>query len=206
MTKNGIYFRTIQRALIVGVVFSFLFSIIGFQSQCRAISQSVLRLHILANSDSPEDQELKLRVRDRILEYTGESFENAEDLSTSESIAQDDIAQIVEVAEDEIKKSGHAYGICAEIVNMHFNTREYAGVTLPAGSYDALRITIGEGKGQNWWCVLFPPMCVSAALESEEIAAVLSSEQLDIVSSPENYRLKLKSVEIIEKLKQELGL
>lgn len=204
MNKHKLYLHAFEKAILIATIFTIMFSMFGFYYDCDDISNSVLRLHILANSDSDEDQALKLKVRDAVVEYTAPLFGDSQDLATSENIAIEHLDEIQEVAQKTIYDNGYNYRVSAEITNMYFDTRVYDTVTLPAGYYDAIRLTIGEGSGKNWWCVMFPPMCVSAASETEELSDVLNEDEMDIVSNPSNYKVKFKSVEIIENIKHNL--
>lgn len=204
----------LMKALACGFAISVLFSAVSFETQCKAISKEVFRLHILANSDSDEDQALKLKVRDRILEETGELFVGAETKDDVMHISKKEIARITEIANEVISENGYYYQVQASVVNMPFNTREYETFTLPAGNYDALRIIIGEGEGQNWWCVMFPPMCISAATKSEDsdeedagmknevenAEEILDENQMEIIENKDKYEYKFKLVEIYESI------
>ena len=144
-------------AVLFGLILAIMVgSFVGFEADCREISQSVFRLHILANSDSQEDQDLKLKVRDRILQDTQGLFESTGDLQQTEEQVAQHLPEIREIALDEIHKQGYSYDVQIYMVNMWFETRTYDTITLPAGNYDALRIVIGSGEGHNWWCVLYP--------------------------------------------------
>ena len=155
--------KKIEISVLIGLVMTILIgSITTFATDCSQIREDVLRLHILANSDTDEDQALKLKVRDRILNESGELFENPATLEEAKSSAADHIEEIRQIAQDEVYASGYPYQVNAEIVNMYFTTRQYETFTLPAGMYDAVQITIGEAKGHNWWCVLYPGLCRSA--------------------------------------------
>ena len=129
-------------------------SFFGFAEQCAEVRHNTLRLHILANSDSADDQSLKLAVRDRILSETASLFENPLNLAQAEEAAKDSLAAIEAAARREIAIQGYDYPVRAEVVNMYFTTRQYESFTLPAGRYDAVRVEIGKAEGQNWWCVL----------------------------------------------------
>jgi len=124
----------------------------GFSGECAYIRENMLRLHVMANSDSEEDQALKLIVRDAILNESG-GFE----------LTQSNLKLLEDVARREVNADGKDYPVKAELVNMFFPTRHYGDITVPAGRYDAVRLTIGSGDGENWWCVMFPPMCIPAA-------------------------------------------
>lgn len=197
--------KRIEKAIIIALIFSVIVgSFSAFASECNDIRDSVLRLHILANSDSAEDQALKLKVRDRILAETGNLFQDARDLKNAENKVSESLALVKQIAEDEIQKQGYHYDVNAELCNMFFNTRVYDGVTLPAGRYDAMRITIGEAKGQNWWCVLYPPMCIPAAQPTQELNDVLNESEMEIVTSEPKYEIRFACVELFERLKEAL--
>ncbi len=194
-----------EKALLFGLILSILVgSFSAFASDCSAIRESVLRLHILANSDSDEDQALKLKVRDRILEETGDLFENASDLENAESSAANSLELVRSIAEDEVRKQGYDYPVRAELCNMFFETRQYDDITMPAGRYDAVRITIGEAKGHNWWCVLYPPMCIPAAQPKQELGDVLTEDGMEVVTSKPKYEVRFACVELFERIKETL--
>ena len=113
------------------------------------------------------------------------------------------LPEIIDVAQKEVRKRGFSYPIKAEIVNMYFTNRVYDNITLPAGDYDALRITIGDGKGHNWWCVMFPPICINAAENNSKISDVLDYEETKLVTD-EKYEYKFKIYEIYQNLMEEL--
>ncbi len=189
-------------ALAIGLILSVVIGIFtGFERECEGIRESVLRLHILANSDDDCDQALKLAVRDAVLKEAGDLFYNVNSLSDAKLAATGNLKRIEQIANDEIKRNGFDYTAKAQVVNMFFNTRVYENFTLPAGRYDAVRITIGKAKGHNWWCVIYPALCLGAADEDNEIETVLTDKQADIVENPQSYRLRFKTVEIVEKIK-----
>ena len=197
--------KKIEKALLFGLILSILVgSFSAFASDCSAIRESVLRLHILANSDSDEDQALKLKVRDRILEETGDLFENASNLENAESSAANSLELVRSIAEDEVRKQGYDYPVRAELCNMFFETRQYDDITMPAGRYDAVRITIGEAKGHNWWCVLYPPMCIPAAQPKQELGDVLTEDGMEVVTSKPKYEVRFACVELFERIKETL--
>ena len=188
------------RSIAAALILSLMVSICGFSGECNEIRQRVLRLHVLANSDSKEDQELKLKVRDRVVEVAAGLFDTARNESEALKLAEESLDSIEAAAQQCVYDEGYTYRVKAELVDMYFTTRRYDTVTLPAGVYDALRVTIGEGKGQNWWCVVFPPMCVSAATDASELSDVLEPGQEKIVTKPQKYEFRLKVVEIFEEI------
>lgn len=176
--------KQIIRAAITAFILTVLFSMIPFQANCSDISDEVFRLHILANSDSDKDQSLKLRVRDKVLSHTEALFNSAKSKQEAEQLVSDNIQTIADIAAKEIFDNGYNYSVKVQIVKMHFSTRRYENFTLPAGMYDALRITIGEGRGHNWWCVMFPSLCISSPADSEEKAKeVFSNGEYEVVKN-----------------------
>ena len=179
--------------------------VITYAAETNArLSRDIVRLHIIANSDSDEDQALKLRIRDRILSATSASGskENVTEL----------LSEYEDIAREEIAASGFDYTVHAEYGKYYFPTKDYGGLTYPAGEYDAVRIVIGEGEGQNWWCVLFPPLCyVKGSVDSSEAAAELknrlSPEDYELITSGKNSRLpvkiRFKLVELINSIGKE---
>ncbi len=188
------------KSACIAFVLAVVYSLIPFQAQCSDISDEVFRLHILANSDSEADQSLKLKVRDKVLLYTQSLFEKAKTKEEAESLISDNLQSISNTAYKEVLDNGYDYTVKAEITNMYFTTRYYDNYTLPSGMYDALRITIGSGKGHNWWCIMFPSICISSEEDKDEKAKeVFDNQQYDIVKN-EKYQYKFKVVEIFEKI------
>lgn len=195
--------KRIEKAMLIGLIFSIVignFSV--FAKECSDIRGNVLRLHILANSDSDEDQALKLKVRDRILQETGDLFLNASDLDGAEDKAAANLETVRQIAEDEIRAQGYDYAVKAELCNMFFDTRTYEEVTMPAGRYDAVRITIGAAEGKNWWCVLYPPLCIPAAQPQKELSDVLDEDEMEVVQAKPKYEVRFACVEFIERIKE----
>ncbi len=196
---------TKTKALLLGFLFSLIFSLTDFTNRCDSISNKILRLHIIANSDSKEDQDVKLKVRDKIIEAFSSKLKNSPNLENAKKDLEFNLKEIKDVAQEEVYKSGYNYKVNAELVNMYFNIRKYQKNTLPSGFYDALRITIGEGKGKNWWCVMFPPLCLPAAEEEMELDDVLTPCECDIVEHESEYIIKFKITEFLMEIKNFLN-
>lgn len=130
-----------------------------YKVTANQLADKLIRLHVIANSDSPEDQQLKLKVRDVIISALNEEFEHIDDINVSRKFIKNNLGYIEELAKLEIKKNGKNYSVNAMFGKFPFPVKTYGYVTLPAGEYEALRVIIGSGKGANWWCVLFPPLC-----------------------------------------------
>lgn len=162
--QKGSKLHAIESIVLAGLMFSMVNAAVRRTVSASAqIKTDTLRLHIIANSDSDFDQELKLKVRDRVLEYTGELFAEVSGKTEAEALAEYSSDEIKNIAEEVIVENGADYSVSVEITNMWFETRSYDGFTLPAGDYDAVRIIIGAGEGHNWWCVMYPPLCIPGA-------------------------------------------
>ena len=185
----------IIRALALALGISVIISLCGFEGECQEIRDSVLRLHVLAHSDSAEDQALKLLVRDTVIDETAALFDEAETEQEARAAVAAHLAGIEQAAQQRVYDEGYDYPVRAELTEMYFTTRTYGNVTLPAGNYEAVRITIGDAAGRNWWCVVFPPMCVSAATDAADLSDVLTDDQRDIVENSGRYEVRLKVVE-----------
>ncbi len=194
--------RTAEKAICLGLILAVLVSFIGFATQCEDIPDRVLRLHILANSDSEEDQALKLKVRDRIVTESAGLFDQVTDRESARAVVEKNMDALREAAQDEVYRQGYSYPVSMELTHMYFTTRVYGETALPAGYYEALRVTIGAGAGHNWWCVIFPAMCLPVAEESQELDGVLNEEQMEIVEEGESaqYEIKFKALEWYEQI------
>lgn len=158
------------------------------------ISEKLIRFHVLANSDSNIDQELKLRVKDEVLKYISPMLNKSESLEESREILKREDSNIIKIAENYIKSQGFDYTVETTLTRENFPVKEYGNIVLPQGEYEAYRILIGEGKGQNWWCVMFPPLCfidvtkgqVSYDETEKKMKNVLSEEEFKNVNKKEN--------------------
>lgn len=173
---------------------------------CSDIQESVFRLHVIANSDSAEDQNLKYIVRDSVIEYINEISNNASSKDEVILIAQEHLSEIENIALQTIKDNGYNYPVKVSIGNFAFPSKKYGDITLPPGYYDALKIEIGEATGQNWWCVMFPPLCfvdVTSGVVPDESKEVmknnLSEEEYDLISgNGTDVEIKFKIVEVLQ--------
>ena len=172
----------------------------SFGEECSFIRENTLRLHILANSDSPADQALKLKIRDAVLSHSGELFSGCDTRQKMVGAAQEQLSDIQRIAEQTAMHNGYDLPVTVSVTDMFFETRRYDNVLLPAGTYTAVRIELGEAAGKNWWCVLYPPLCVSAAQtgfteeEAQISDSLLQQEELPL------YRVRLAVVEWWESL------
>ena len=204
-----LYKRWKGRLLLFLAVF---FAAVLFFSQAAAagrIKDKVLRLHVIANSDSEEDQALKLKVRDQVLATLKPLLENAEDRSSSEAIVRAHLSEVEAAARETAWQEKPGENVHAELTNTRFPEKTYGDCTFPAGNYDALRITIGEAKGKNWWCVLFPSLCFVDTVhgvvpeESKELLKnVLTEEEYEslFTRGKSEYKVRWKAAEIWQSL------
>ena len=164
-----------------------------------ALADRMLRLHVVANSDSDSDQARKLLVRDAVLAQATQILEGVSDRREAESALIPHLDELARTGEDVLARTGRPEQVCVTLADQWFPTKEYDGFSLPAGRYRALKVTIGEGKGRNWWCVVFPPLCLaSVAEESVETAAqgVLSQDQIALITGQDGgYVLKFRLIE-----------
>lgn len=193
--------KIIELSLAIGLIISVIFSVADFSYNCDNIRQKLLRMHIIANSDSQQDQELKLKVRDAVLAAGREYFDGSVDVSQAEKVLKPKTEELTQAAKKVIEENGYDYDVEISIGKANFLTRKYDnGITLPAGEYEAVNVIIGEGKGHNWWCVMFPPMCLPAAENDVSIDDVLTDDELKIVKSDSKYEPRFKIIEILEKI------
>ena len=189
--------KRLELSMLFALIFAVVLSFASFEGECEEIRQNVLRMHVLANSDSEEDQELKLKVRDRLLKETEELFASSETKEDAENAAKEQIEYLEAAARDEILKNGYSYDVRIEIGKAWFDTRHYGEITLPAGNYEAVNVYIGKADGKNWWCVMFPQLCLPAA-SGDELSEVLTEEQTNITQG--DYEVEFYLVELFQKL------
>lgn len=196
--------KTIKIFVPIFLSFILIYSYVTpFIKTSESISQEVFRLHILANSDSDEDQSLKLKVRDKILTESESLFINCKNLNDVINVSKNNIDYFEKLANECIIENGYNYKAEVYVDKEYFNTREYEKITLPSGEYNALKIEIGEAKGHNWWCVMFPAICLPAVSE-DEINSILNEDEIELINSNNKYEIRFKIVEIYEKIKSKL--
>lgn len=202
----------IQAALLIGFITAvFCEGICAFAESRRGITEDVFRLHVIANSDSDEDQALKLRVRNAVLEASADIFGGAVSAADAKQLSEENLQLFEAAAAAEIAASGYDYPVRCEVGTVHFDRRVYGSAELPEGDYSALRVIIGEGDGRNWWCVMFPALCLPAVTNTDEVLSLaaengaISAEELELMQDPENYEVKLYFAEVIKKLCEKLN-
>lgn len=193
-----------KTAVILGLIAAiFCGSTVDFSSKLQNLQHSVLRLHILANSDSQEDQDLKCKVRDELLSQSDQLFSGCKTLKEMQDRAEEEKETIRLIAQNVLEKNGCTDKVSVQLVQMDFDEKQYEEITMPAGAYSALRILIGKAEGHNWWCVMYPPLCLSAGTETAE--GWFDAETADILENPEEYEVKFKCVEWLEALREKTG-
>ena len=214
--KLGRLGRTANKIIIVSAVILAIAVLLVVQINAytdrlnNGLSDNLIRLHVIANSDSPEDQALKRDVRDAVLSYMQRELKNSNDVEQTSSIINSKLNEITAIAKDEISRRDMEYNANSTLGNYPFPTKAYGDITLPAGSYQALRIVIGKGEGANWWCVLFPPLCFVDVTHGtvpdtvkENLKEALTEEEYSIVTSADEdsdipIKIKFKIVELFQ--------
>ena len=177
------------------------FALIPTDAEAR-IYNDTLRLHILANSDSTEDQELKIKIRDKLLLEYGEELSKGENIGEAVGMMQELLPRMEVDVTEWIKELGYDYSCAATLTEEWYDTREYEDYSLPAGYYTSLRIIIGEGEGKNWWCVMYPPLCTSLATVAsppDDSLIDYTKEELKLIKGG-GYRVKFKSLELLSSM------
>ncbi len=170
---------------------------ITFSQNCEDVCNEVLRLHIPANSNSAQDQTVKLELRDYLLNEFGSEFSECADLNSAEELAEEKLSEIEHKCTEFLSQRGFDYGAKAEVVSMYFTTREYDRLILPAGKYKAIRVTLGKGEGENWWCVIFPQLCLPAVSEKPQQQDSASDEVLETFGKPQRVTVKFALYELL---------
>lgn len=200
-----------KRILTGGVILLFLLgllSMLPIHGEAE-IYDTVVRLHVLANSDSEQDQALKLLVRDEVLRVTGPMLKGCESREQAVEILSAHTDEIEQAAQAVVRSQGYDYPVSILLGEEEYPTRNYENCCFPSGTYVSLRVCIGEAQGQNWWCVLFPPLCLSAASAKSDqsnedafISVGLTGEQYKIITETDNvkYRVRFKVLEAVQEL------
>lgn len=184
--------------MLAGLIISLVVTVgADFFARAEQVRAGVMRLHVLAASDSAQDQSNKLAVRDSLLEKSDELFGSAQDVEQAVFLVESHLEEIEQTAEQTLRRSGCLDEVSARVVTAGFDTRSYGGNTLPAGRYRALQVIIGEGKGRNWWCVMYPPLCLPAACSKKGADTMTDIEGL---TQGSDYRMGFAVVELWEKV------
>ena len=179
-----------------------LFTGLFAKAEQQKLSSELIRLHVVANSDSESDQSVKLRVRDSVLALLTPELEGVSTVKEARSVIESSLPRLCSTAKRSLLRRGKFYSVRAKLCIEQYPTRSYDGFALPAGDYISLQIILGEGRGHNWWCVVFPPLCMSS-VENESAFSGLSERSAKLISSDEaEYRLRFRIIELYEKLRR----
>lgn len=212
----------IAKSGIFLLVMFFIFGIINYfyistDKELADVADKLVRLHIVANSDSPEDQALKRRVRDEVIKKMSPKFEGLKDVAEVKAVIASNLGEIESIANEVVQKENKVYTAKAVLDNFDFPTKVYGNLTLPAGNYQALKVVLGKGEGQNWWCVMFPPLCfidiahgVVPEKTMEQLKQSLSEDEYRLLTSAKTdeevpIRLKFKIVEIAKSMNMRIA-
>lgn len=196
--------RIIEISVCVALIVSSFFSVYKFDSECKDLREDILRLHILANSDSAEDQMVKLRVRDALLSCGSELFSGKTNIDNVKTVLNQRENELTEVADKVLFENGFRYKTKIYLTNEYFTTRTYDNYTLPAGNYLALKVILGEGEGHNWWCVMFPPLCIPAATDKKDIDVYFDAGNKSVITADPEYEIRFKIIEFFEKIRNNI--
>ena len=194
---------------ILLILYTLVYSIAYANSTISNLSNNLFRLHVIANSNSETDQNLKYKVRDSLISYMNDICKKASTKQDAICIANTHIKEFYKIAQNTIQENGCNYDVKISIGNYPFPTKTYGDISLPAGYYDALKVEIGEAKGKNWWCVMFPSLCfvdmsngIVPEKSKKDLQSSLSSENYNLISSNNSeYQFKFKIVELLENAK-----
>ena len=200
-------FLTLELALLLALAVTLLWGAWSLHRQ-DDLQEKMIRLHVIANSDSDADQTLKLCVRDAVLCRAEDILRQSADMTESRARLRDSLPAIGDAAAQELAAQGSGYAVSVALEDTEFPRKTYDGFALPAGEYLALRVVIGAGEGRNWWCVVYPPLCTAAACELEGVALEggMTADDLSLMTGENaGYVLRFRSLELWERLRQWLG-
>lgn len=184
-----------------------IFAIAPF-SGAESIYSSIIRIHVIANSDDEKDQALKLEVRDAILDYVSQNFHGIDNIEEAKTEIIERGAEIIELANKTIAENGFSYSAKIVFGEENYPTRDYISFSLPKGKYISLRVMLGDAAGQNWWCVLFPPVCTNSAADTEKVlsdAGISKQNIKTITKSGKIYEIRFKFMELLSELKEKIA-
>lgn len=204
--KYQTYLETVFLLLILAGGCLWKYQEFQMQQMQQEIAEKILRFHVRANSDSREDQALKLKVRDAVGALMQQELAGVEDRSECGRIVQEHLTQVIQTAEQTVQQEGYTYPVTAQIETVEFPQKTYGSYTFPAGEYQALDVVIGSGKGQNWWCVMYPNMCFHGAVyevvdedAQKSLKKVLSEDEYDAVLKSGKYRVRFKYLDFLNR-------
>ena len=211
--KSQIILYSVMLFIVLGLMVGYAYSqsckINTFSNDYK---ENLIRFHVLANSDSEEDQALKLKVRDEVISYLQPKLKDSKSIQESEKIILNEEDKLMDICKETIKENGYDYDVSINLGYSKFPTKQYSSVVLPAGEYKALKIVIGKGQGRNWWCVMFPPLCfvdeqnnVIDKETDEKLKSVLTKDEYELIVEKDNKKvndlqIKFKIVEVFQKI------
>lgn len=186
------------------------FSFTAFACAAKSVQNDVVRLHILANSNSDADQQVKLKVRDALLAENTKLLSKGVNKENAHNYFEQSKAALFKTAKEVLYDNGFFYDVTITLEEEYYETRRYGSLTFPAGEYLSLKVVLGEGTGHNWWCVMFPPMCVPAAddvsADGKTAEEYLTQSENELINGGSKYVMKFKILELYEELRERLGL
>lgn len=192
----------ITKALIGGFIIASVFSFVYYDSNCKNLEDKVLRLHVKANSDSAEDQQIKLAVKDKVFTFVSDISEDCNSITSAEGVITANLDLISSVANEYLDYIGADYRAKVYIDNSFFGTRDYGNFALPAGRYKALRVDLGRAEGENWWCAVYPSLCISSSAKFDDF----SDNEVKIITKESSaYEIRFKFYEIYRRLADALS-
>lgn len=208
------FIASIGIGLILSIVTTQFSNVTEDYMQYSSLHENVLRLHVIANSDSEYDQAIKLEVKDKIVDISSELFTGSLSIEQTKSIAVDNIEDITKVVTEVISENGEVYPVEISVKELDFPVKQYEDITMPSGVYSSLNVEIGEAKGKNWWCVLYPSMCIPVATSADtdksetndninpqadtDTIDGISPEQEEMLKQPQKYKVKFALFELYE--------
>lgn len=187
----------------IAIVLTLIISVVRNAGEVRGMTDKLIRLHVIADSDDPAAQELKLKVRDGVLKYMEDNCQGLESKAEAENYLKAHTAELKELSQEIILENGTWQEVSVSYEKAYVDRREYDSFTLPEGIYDSLCIRIGKAEGKNWWCVLYPSLCLSGAV-SIESCGELEEDEIILIKEPQKVKYKLFCFEIFEKLRLKL--
>lgn len=193
------FMQKLTLAILISLIVCFVSGVAASAREVDSVTDKLIRIHIIANSDSEEDQSLKLKVRDSVLEVASGLISECTSKEEAMTVIRDNIVVISSAASETVEQSGCEYAVNCSLSEEEFDERVYDDFTLPAGDYDALCVRIGDAEGKNWWCVCYPSLCFGSAVSIDD-CEVFTEGELTIVKEPEKVRYKLWCYEIARKI------
>lgn len=197
-------YSNITVGIAAGIIFLIIYNLSAFAFQCNEIRNDTIRLHVIANSDTAEDQEIKLKVRDALLASGKDIFNGTVTPLNAQSKILKELKNLENTANEILRQNGKNYTAKVNLTTEYFSTRTYDNnITLPAGKYLALKVILGDGVGQNWWCVMFPTLCLPATAKTNKnsMKNVYTESQKYIMENNIKYEIQFRIIEVIERMK-----